>query len=117
MAQNIKQKIAKNLKNFRESLSLSQDDFAEKIGLSKDTIGKIEKSKSSLTLNVLSKIVSTFNVKPAYFYPFENAQFSDSKTEKIEAISENLKNFDDNELILINEMINSLKKYNERKNA
>ncbi len=117
MIKNLKQKIAKNLKKYRESLSLSQDDFAEKVGLSKDTIGKIEKAKSSLTLNVLSKIVSSFDVKPSYFYTFDNIQLSDSKNEKISAISENLKNLDDNELILIGEMINSIKKYNERKNA
>lgn len=117
MKEILRKKIGNKVKEYRNHIELTQDSFAEKLGLTKETISKIERGITSLTDDVLSNIISTFNVKAAYFYTFENAQFSDSKTEKIEAISENLKNFDDNELILINEMINSLKKYNERKNA
>lgn len=111
----LRHKIGHKVKLYRESLNFTQDIFAEKLNLTKETISKIERGVTSLTDDVLSKIVSAFNVKASYFYTFEDAQITDSTAEKIEALTEKLKNFGDNELLLVNDFLNGLKDYNERK--
>jgi len=60
--------FAKNLKNFREILGLSQMELAEKAGCSPTLIGKIETMKrfpSAVTINHISRAT---NIAPAEFF-------------------------------------------------
>jgi len=80
--------FAKNLKNFREILGLSQMELAEKAGCSPTLIGKIETMKrfpSAVTINSLSKAL---NIAPAeLFIEIENSKTAKTMISKQKRIS------------------------------
>lgn len=51
-----------NIRHLREQYNLSQDDMAEKLGMSKNGYGKIERGQSDLNLSRLEQIAKIFNV-------------------------------------------------------
>lgn len=53
--------IGSRVKELRSSLNLSQEQFGQKIGLTKSGVSNVEKGKSFMSQDVLSKIVSGFN--------------------------------------------------------
>ncbi len=54
--------LAKNLKHFRFSVNLSQEQLAEKSGLSRNYISDIENSRSNPTLETLTDIAIALNI-------------------------------------------------------
>ena len=54
------EKIGPKIKKIRDSYNLSQDRFANKIGLSGKTISAYETGRTSPPLKVLQKIVTTY---------------------------------------------------------
>lgn len=56
------------LKEFRERISLSQKDFALKLGLSQVTIARYETDKMSPTCKVITKYINIFNANPNYLF-------------------------------------------------
>ncbi len=63
---NKKQKLAKNIKQFRKKTGLSQEEFAGKIGLSRVAYSQFETGKRSLDALELFKIAKVFNVSVDY---------------------------------------------------
>lgn len=51
-----------NIRHLREQYNFSQDDMAEKLGMSKNGYGKIERGQSDLNLSRLEQIAKIFNV-------------------------------------------------------
>lgn len=60
--------IADNIKNLRLNLKLSQEQFAEKIGCSREFISRIENYKEKTSLKFLLKIALLFNKSPQEFF-------------------------------------------------
>lgn len=56
------------LKKLRKSLKLSQEKFAEKLGMSKDTIYNYEKGKTAIPHDLVKRLCQEFNVSADYFY-------------------------------------------------
>ena len=56
------------LKQFREYLKISQGDFAKSIGLQQGSYSDIERGKSSISQDVITKIISIYNMNPTWFY-------------------------------------------------
>lgn len=54
----------KNLKLLRDSLGLSQKEFASKLNVSDTTISKLEKGERNITDRMFTQICDTFNVNP-----------------------------------------------------
>ena len=57
--------LARNVKNFRESLEMSQMKLAEKIGCSTTLIGKIETMKRFPSATMINRIAKAFKITPA----------------------------------------------------
>ncbi|MCE7064456.1 helix-turn-helix domain-containing protein [Dyadobacter sp. CY326] len=52
------------VKKLRESLNLSETQFAKKIGVSQATYNRIEKGTGSLTADAMSQVIELFDVNP-----------------------------------------------------
>ena len=56
------------LKKLRKKLKLSQEKFAEKLGMSKDTIYNYEKGKTAIPHDLVKRLCQEFNVSADNFY-------------------------------------------------
>lgn len=54
--------IAKNLVNLRKEQKLTQEQMAEKLGMSKNGYAKIERGESRITVEHLQQIAQVFNI-------------------------------------------------------
>lgn len=54
--------IHENLQKLRKRNSLNQEQMAEKIGMSKNGYGKLERGESRITIEHLEQIANTFNI-------------------------------------------------------
>lgn len=54
--------IGLKIKELREDLNMSLRDFSKAIGIDNSTLGKIEKGKAGLPMNILLEICSKFSV-------------------------------------------------------
>jgi len=57
---------SQRIKRLRESLQLSETQFAKRIGVSQSTYNRVEKGTASLPAEALSEIVKIFNVDPSW---------------------------------------------------
>ena len=53
-----------NIKELRASLNLSQSQFAEKLGMDRSDIGKMENGKKTISARTAEKIREVFGVEP-----------------------------------------------------
>ena len=68
--------IGKLLKDLRYKKELTLKDLAQKSGLSISFLSQVENSKSSITLQSLSKIADALEVSRSYFFPESTPQKS-----------------------------------------
>jgi transcriptional regulator with XRE-family HTH domain len=64
--------LSERVKELRMYTGLSQEKFAEKIGLSRSTLALIETNKSVPGYEALNKMCTEFKVLPAYFFDNDN---------------------------------------------
>ncbi|MDO5436718.1 MAG: helix-turn-helix transcriptional regulator [bacterium] len=64
--------LAKNIGRFRKSLNLSQNEFAEKLNISREHLAKLETAKRCISLKLLFKMCEMFNFKESDLFNFEN---------------------------------------------
>lgn len=64
------------LKDLRTSLSLTQEEFAKRLGISKSAVGMYERGEREPSIKLLAKIADTFNVDVNYLIG-SNSQFED----------------------------------------
>lgn len=57
--------LAKVLRVHRHALGLSQEAFAEKVGLSKNYIGNLERGEYEPSVSVLTLLAPVFGMKPS----------------------------------------------------
>lgn len=57
--------ISKNIKELRLRNNLTQEEFAEKIGISINGISNIERNRYQPTAGTIDKICKVFNITPA----------------------------------------------------
>ena len=60
------------LKYLREEQSLSQDDLASALGLSRQTISKYENGETNFTLDIIKKLSQFFDVDYSCFIDKKN---------------------------------------------
>ncbi|MGM0431528.1 MAG: helix-turn-helix domain-containing protein [Spirochaetota bacterium] len=88
----IRDQVAQNIKYYRTLLHWSQEDLAEKAGLSPGMIGKIEARISSPSLDSLSHIARALNVEP-YLLVVNPQDRSNSDTREIDSMVHDFKMF------------------------
>ncbi|CAL7896589.1 HTH cro/C1-type domain-containing protein [Fusobacterium necrophorum subsp. funduliforme] len=67
--------IGEKLKFIRKKLNLTQEEFAEKLNLTKPTIMSYEKGKSSITVELLEEICNLVNINLSSFFSENNDVF------------------------------------------
>lgn len=83
----IKKLLGRRIKELRKQKKLTQEQFAEKVGVYTRNISKIECGTSFVTSQTLSKIISVLEIEPMELFNFK--QYDDEenlKKELIEAI-------------------------------
>ncbi len=88
----IGKEICKELKEIRTSMKLTQNQFAELVDLSEDSVGKIERGVSVPTIETLFKI-STALKKPLedLLPPYKNKKKGKGKSDAIDGLVNYLK--------------------------
>lgn len=69
--------INSNIKNLRIKNGLTQEEFAEKIGISIQGLSNLERNRYQPTSETIDKICKNFNITPLNFY------YQKTKTMKI----------------------------------
>lgn len=69
---NLKQTLGKNIKQYRQLKGLSQEELAEKLDVSQQTMSKIERGINFLTSETLEKISNILGVKISELFTFED---------------------------------------------
>lgn len=72
------------LKKLRKARKVSQEKFAEQMGMSKDTIYNYEKGKTAIPHDLVKKLCQEFNVSADYFYFEKNCPLIENITINIE---------------------------------
>ena len=60
--------MGEQLKKLRKKVKLSQEKFAERMGMSKDTIYNYEKGKTAIPHDLIKRFCQDFNFSADYFY-------------------------------------------------
>jgi transcriptional regulator with XRE-family HTH domain len=85
--------LGQRVRKLRKERRLSQEDLAEKIEMSTDTISNIERAVTSTTIETLEKIAGVFKLEICELFHFQNPPLTDRKKIAIfDEIFELLKN-------------------------
>lgn len=87
----LRAKIGYKLKQLRTDKEISQEKLAEYLGVHIQAIGKVETGKIFISEKVLEKACEFFNVKPKYFFDFDDIKLRLSDEERISDIIDKLK--------------------------
>lgn len=84
---NVKKIFGENVKHYRKKMGLSQEELAEKLGISPNHMSVIERGDKFVSCKLLEKLISVFNVTPsALFYAQGLSSFDDSAQSQINKI-------------------------------
>lgn len=61
--------VGKTVRELRNTLGLSQEEFGAKLGVSQEAIAKLEKNLHKPSYKTLHKIIEVFRVNPKIFFP------------------------------------------------
>lgn len=67
----IKSNLGKQIKKYRQKRGLSQEELAEKLEISQQTLSKIECGKNFLTAETLEKLQNVLGVSISEFFKFD----------------------------------------------
>lgn len=67
----LKENLGKNIKEYRQLQGISQEELAEKLDISQQTLSKIECGKNFLTSETLERISSVLGVNTCELFMFE----------------------------------------------
>lgn len=67
----LKENLGKKIKEYRQVQGISQEELAEKLDISQQTLSKIECGKNFLTAETLEKVLSVLGVKAYELFMFE----------------------------------------------
>lgn len=102
---NIKKQIGARIKQLRQQKGLSQEQFAEKLGIATRTLCGIEIGKNFFTADTLENILNTLEVTPQDLFKINHLQ---PQEVLVEEIINKVKNIKDREKIeIIYKIINS----------
>ncbi len=69
---NIKENFGKKVKEYRIKLSLTQEELAEKIGISAKSLSQIELGNNFVSAETLDAICNALNVQPKNMFDFND---------------------------------------------
>lgn len=109
----LKQKIGELVGRKRKALGLSQEAFAEKLGVHIRTLSKIENGHSYISAETLCKLCDFFNLPPKAF--FEIDETLSVNEQKLNTIVETIRSGGDEKIDFYFQIINIIDtKYNDK---
>ena len=99
--------VGSRIKHARMHAGLTQEEFAEKIGLSQKNISMVECGVSGISLTSLKKICSSLDISSDYLL------FGSSQSSDIELLAHRLSVLPPSEYSLISDIIHRLMEYAE----
>lgn len=69
------QKVGDNIRKLRELKNFTQDYLADKAGIARETLGKIEKGEPGTKLDTVFKIAAVLEVRVTEIFDFDPQQF------------------------------------------
>lgn len=69
-ASEIQKYLGKQIKRYRKSAKLSQEQLAESIGIATNSLSSIETGNSFMTVNTLEKLLSALDISPKELFDF-----------------------------------------------
>lgn len=96
--------IGQRVRKYRKAMGLSQEELAEKTGISVTHMSHIETGNTKLSLTVLVKIAETLQVSTDALL-FDNT--SATKNSILDEITENLADCNASQLMIMNDIIKS----------
>ena len=76
---NLKEILGKNIKRYRILKGYSQEQLSEKLGISQQTLSKIERGLNFLTSETLEKIPEILNIQTYELFIGENDNYTQSE--------------------------------------
>lgn len=64
--------VGLKIREIRNSMNLSQEDFAEKVGLHRTYIGQVERAEKNITLKNIHKICYALKIDPKELFDFKD---------------------------------------------
>ncbi len=85
-----KEKLGSRIKAFRKAKGLSQEQFAELIGIEPKHVSRLEVGKSYPTIDRLEKIAVALDVPMGSFFDIGNQTYYEEKAKKLELMMREL---------------------------
>ncbi|MGJ8590211.1 MAG: helix-turn-helix transcriptional regulator [Yoonia sp.] len=60
---NLRERVAKNIIDYRKSVGLSQENLAIRSGVSRSHLGKIENARYSMNIDTIEKIARALDIE------------------------------------------------------
>jgi len=60
---NLRERVAKNIIDYRKSVGLSQENLAKRSGVSRSHLGKIENARYSMNIDTIEKIARALDIE------------------------------------------------------
>lgn len=109
--------IGEKIKTLRIQKKMTQQELADKIGVSYTTVSLYESDTRKPSFKAINKIADVFNVTPAYFFDDEQKSEEEKiEDERIKLAARNMKSLSDGDLESINALIKSLMNKNKEGN-
>lgn len=96
-----------NIKRLRKEYGLTREEFAERVGISTDTIGNLESNRYAPTPKTIDKICSAFDIIPINLL---TPVLTQDKKQVLDTINSKLEFFEISDLYLVNDMLNIFQK-------
>ena len=88
-ASELQKYLGNQIKRYRKSANLSQEQLAEIIGIATNSLSSIETGNSFMTSSTMEKLINTLNISPKELFDFPEINIEDNNM--AEDIRENLK--------------------------
>ena len=102
-------RIAEKIFLLRKANKLTQEQFAEKLGLDRHTIARAEEGKHRLSPETLELIAMTWDIPASYFYDDSTFRVDISKTGLIHKINKKLKLLSKADLNKVDKLLDIIK--------
>ena len=108
--QALQQFLGSQLRVFRDLRGLSQIDLAERINVSKETIGKIERGAAAPSFRTLDKLCRELRISPRKLFPISDYEDTKPASTALETLISKASKLGDNEVNWLLELMKVIEK-------
>ncbi|MEP1230193.1 MAG: helix-turn-helix transcriptional regulator [Litorimonas sp.] len=102
--------LGSQVKVFRNMRKLSQIELAERIGVSKETIGKIERGSAAPSFRTIDKLCRELAISPRSLFPAQEYVRHKSASTALEKLISKASKLEDNEINWFIDLLEAVKK-------